>query len=97
MRYRVNCNVDDIISTITECNKKMEDSLILVNEAKNLIEDGNWSGECKDVTDSLIELCIQFHEKLIPITEDNLSTIKTFVDSADDFMSNHSVNKVWNS
>ena len=95
MKYKLNSNISDINNCLEAANKMMDEAFDIILEIQNLIEDDSWQGEGKDVTLSLIELCRQYHEKLLNVANDNLDEVKSLESTADEFMRNEPIVSSW--
>lgn len=95
MKYKLDSEISVASQSLKDANKKMEDALDLVMEVKALIEDGEWTGESKEVTASLVELCVEFHQKLLSVVDNNQINVNELNVQADDFMRNEPVATLW--
>jgi hypothetical protein len=97
MTYRAKTSMDEDLQKL----EKAHEILSGANERlKNLVSriQGNqydWEGKNKDAALCLLSLCSQFSNRLIPISEKNLDSMKEFYNNADYFMSNSAVLQKW--
>lgn len=95
MKVRLDSDISETISKLNYCKENMDLALDIVNQVKAKIEDGSWTGESKEATASLIDLCIQFHTEINQYVEENYNVMKDLEENADYFMKNSTHAKEW--
>jgi hypothetical protein len=97
MQYRAKSSMDADLDKIKRAHDMLVDADKALSELVSSIrgDQFNWEGKNKEAALSLLALCSQYSNKLLPISEKNYNSMNTFNGKANDFMSNSSVIQPW--
>lgn len=95
MLYKLDDDIQNIISDFYKGNEKMTESLAKVSEVISLLETEEWQGKSKESALSLMKILKEYHEKLKIVTEYNINAKIDLHRNAEDYMKSGSMPSLW--
>ena len=95
MSKRLSSNIDDTITRLNKSKNYLENAFENITKAKEKIDNGTWEGKAQIETAVLIDLCMKYHEDINGFIKENIESIKSLKENADNFMENSNYAKSW--
>lgn len=95
MLYKLFDNVHEDVGNFMTANKTLEESLEKINQVMAILDTDAWQGRSKDAAVDLMSILKQYHEKLLSVVEDNLSTMIDLENNASEYMQNGKMPSIW--
>lgn len=95
MLYKLDEDVQNMISDFFKGNGKMTESLNKIYEVIDILETDVWQGKSKESAISLMKILKEYHEKLKIVAEYNTNAKIDLHSNAEDYMKSGSMPSLW--